>query len=71
MSDKPGLPISDAAQVDRLCRLVATLNVDSADGRAGARAILREIEAADPGALERMRAGLQLRRHAFPQVADQ
>lgn len=52
-------------ETDRAARLMEAiegLEIDSADGRAGVRAMLREIEAAAPGAVEMMAAGLQLRR---------
>lgn len=38
------------------------LDMTSADGRAGAGAILREIEALAPGSIARMQAGLERRR---------
>lgn len=46
----------------RLMEAIERIEIDSADGRAGVRAILREIEAAAPGAVEMMAASLQLRR---------
>lgn len=53
---------ADIEKADRLRRLVEGLDTDSADGRAGVRAILREIEEADPGTLGRMAERLALRR---------
>ncbi|CAN7166341.1 hypothetical protein [Brevundimonas sp. LjRoot202] len=52
----------DAEKAASLARLLEGLELDSADGRAGVMAILREIEAAAPGSVERMSASLQLRR---------
>lgn len=49
-----------------LLRLVAALDLDSADGRAGIRALLREIEATAPGSLEMMAAERQLSRLGIP-----
>lgn len=62
MSDEPGLPANDAGQADLLLRLLEGLDVSSADGRAGISCLLREIETAAPGSIERMAAHLQLRR---------
>lgn len=45
-----------------LMKLIEGLEIDSADGRAGVRAILREIEAAAPGSVEVMAA---VRAHRF------
>lgn len=54
--------MADADMAGRLAKMVEGLEIDSADGRAGVRAILREIEAAAPGSVEQMAAHLQLRR---------
>lgn len=54
--------MTDADQAERLITIIQGLDLDSADGRAGVQSILREIEAAAPGSVERMAAGLQLRR---------
>ena len=43
-----------------LIRLVATLLPQGADGRAGLRTIVREIEAKYPGEIQRMAAALEL-----------
>lgn len=53
-------PDTDKAAL--LMKLVEGIEIDSADGRAGVRAILREIEAAAPGSVEMMAANLQTRR---------
>ena len=53
-----------AAQLTRLVNLVSGVDMKSADGRAGVSSILREIEQAAPGSVERMAAGLQLARLA-------
>lgn len=52
---------NDAYLADLMMQLVG-LDLTSADGRAGAGAILREIETLAPGSLARMQAGLELRR---------
>lgn len=44
-----------------MAQLVEYLELNSADGRAGAGAILREIEAQAPSALARMRTACALR----------
>lgn len=44
-----------------MVQLVEYLELNSADGRAGAGAILREIEAKAPGTLVRMRAACAMR----------
>lgn len=51
----------DAYLADLMLQLVG-LDLTSADGRAGAGAILREIEALAPGSIARMQAGLERRR---------
>lgn len=51
----------DAELADLMMQLVG-LDLTRADGRAGAGAILREIEALAPGSIARMRAGLERRR---------
>lgn len=50
------------AHLANLMTNVATLDLDSADGWAGIKAALLEIERLHPGSIERMSAGLQLRR---------
>lgn len=52
---------NDAYLADLMMQLVG-LDLSSADGRAGAGAILREIEALAPGSIARMQAGLERRR---------
>lgn len=54
--------MTDPELASRLIKMVEGLDLSSADGRAGVRAILREIEAAAPGSVEQMAAHLQLRR---------
>jgi len=54
--------MADAALADRLGDLIEGLEIDSADGRAGVTAILRELETASPGAVARLSAGLRMRR---------
>lgn len=51
----------DTELADLMMQLVG-LDLTSADGRAGAGSILREIEAKAPGSIARMQAGLTLRR---------
>lgn len=53
--------VSDSYLANLMLQLVG-LDLTSADGRAGAGAILREIEAKAPGSIKRMQAGLALRR---------
>lgn len=55
---------SDAYLANLMLQLVG-LDLTSADGRAGAGAILREIEALAPGSIARMQAGIALRRAAL------
>ena len=52
---------SDTYLANLMLQLVG-LDLTSADGRAGAGAILREIESLAPGSIARMQAGLALRR---------
>lgn len=52
---------NDAYLADLMMQLVG-LDLTSADGRAGAGAILREIETLAPGSIARMQAGLERRR---------
>lgn len=52
---------NDAYLADLMLQLVG-LDLTSADGRAGAGALLREIEAKAPGSIARMQAGIALRR---------
>jgi hypothetical protein len=52
---------TDTELADLMMKLVG-LDLTSADGRAGAGSILREIEAKAPGTVARMQAGLALRR---------
>lgn len=61
-NDEPGSPRARPAhRRARLLRLVVTLE-HGVDGRAGIGAILREIEAIAPGAIDREAARLQARR---------
>lgn len=63
MSDKPGLPLTDEEKAALMVRMVrAALNADTADGRAGLGAVLRELKEADPQAAQRLADRLQLRR---------
>ena len=52
---------NDAYLANLMLQLVG-LDLTSADGRAGAGAILREIETLAPGSIARMQAGLERRR---------
>lgn len=49
---------ADADLAELLTRLVESLDLTCADGRAGSGAILREIEAKAPGSIARMQAGI-------------
>lgn len=63
MTDEPGLPATDEEKAALMARLVkAILNADTAHGRAGLGAVLRELREADPAAIERLLTGLQMRR---------
>lgn len=52
----------DTAQRDHLARLIQGVDISSADGRAGLKALLREIESVAPGVIESEVAGMQLAR---------
>lgn len=52
---------SDTEMAALLMRLVESLDLTSADGRAGSGAILREIEAKAPGTLARLRTQVSMR----------
>ncbi len=53
---------ADDAYLANLMLQLVGLDLTSADGRAGAGAILREIETLAPGSVARMQAGLERRR---------
>jgi hypothetical protein len=53
----------DEPKADLMVRLVReALHANSADGRAGIGAILRELQHAEPEAIERLAAGIQIAR---------
>ena len=60
---------TDTELADLMMQLVG-LDLTSADGRAGAGSILREIEAKAPGTVARMQAGLALRRAGVSLLAE-
>ena len=60
---------TDTELADLMMQLVG-LDLTSADGRAGAGSILREIEAKAPGTVARMQAGLALRRAGASLLAE-
>lgn len=62
-------PAQDTELADLMIQLVG-LDLTSADGRAGAGSILREIEAKAPGTVARMQAGLALRRAGASLMAE-
>lgn len=62
-------PAQDTELADLMLQLVG-LDLTSADGRAGAGSILREIEAKAPGTVARMQAGLALRRAGASLLAE-
>ena len=62
-------PAQDTELADLMMQLVG-LDLTSADGRAGAGSILREIEAKAPGTVARMQAGLALRRAGASLMAE-
>jgi len=47
---------------ERFIEMVAGLTTEGADGRAGLRAVVREIEARYPGEIQRMAASLELQK---------
>lgn len=53
---------SDDTYLANLMLQLVGLDLTSADGRAGAGAILREIETLAPGSIARMQAGLERQR---------
>lgn len=62
MADEPGLPATDEEKAAMMVRLIkATMHAETADGRAGLGAMMRELRHADPVALERLASGLRLR----------
>jgi hypothetical protein len=61
LNPSPPEAADDAARAQVLTA-IATLDLDSADGWAGLTTALMEIERLNPGALQRLRADLQLRR---------
>lgn len=62
-------PAQDTELAGLMMQLVG-LDLTSADGRAGAGSILREIEAKAPGTIARMQAGLALRRVGVSMLAE-
>lgn len=56
---------TDCRDID-LVRLVAGLALEGADGRAGLRTLLREVEAKYPGEIDRMGSALLIQRQAEP-----
>jgi len=52
----------DTAQRDRLARLIEGIDINSADGRAGLRTLLREVEAAAPAVFDSVAAEMLLAR---------
>lgn len=65
------VPDTDETKAEVLLRLVRSLDVTSADGRAGLGCLLRELEAISPGAVKQMAAGIQLRRLGWPGMTVQ
>lgn len=58
-----GIPQTDEDRAALMVRLVKeALHADTAEGRAGIGAILRELRHADPQAIERLAAGIQITR---------
>jgi len=52
----------DTARATDMVRLVEGLDLDSADGRAGLGALLREIEQEAPGAIQRLLDDVRLQK---------
>lgn len=62
-ADEAGFPATDEDRAALMIRLVReALHADTAEGRAGIGAILRELRHADPEAIERLAAGIQIAR---------
>lgn len=55
---------TDQEMAAKMLELAQSLELNSADGRAGAGAILREIEAMVPGTLTRMQAAVDIHQAA-------
>lgn len=63
MTDEPGSPAVDEDKAALMVRLVReALHADTAEGHAGIGAILRELRHAEPAAIERLAAGIQIAR---------
>jgi hypothetical protein len=60
-NDEPGLPATDEEKAALMLRLVSALDTTSADGRAGLGAIMRELAAIDPEAIQRLNAAIEIR----------
>lgn len=53
---------SDPARTERLSKILEGIDLTSADGRAGMRTLLRELESLSPGLIESEAARLTLAR---------
>lgn len=63
------MEIASNAAVLRRC--IEGLDLTSADGRAGLRCLLRELEERAPGIIGQVNAGLELKRLGISTVGDQ
>ena len=59
---KDQIPMTAPDPITPLRRCLEGLDLTSADGRAGLRCLLREIEAQSPGIIAQVNAGEELRR---------
>lgn len=53
---------SDSSRAERLSKILQGIDLTSADGRAGMRTLLREVESLSPGMIESEAARLTLTR---------
>ena len=64
-------PSGDADPAARLLAVVQGLDLASADGRAGIRTLLAEIERLSPGAILQQAASIELRRAGWPRSGSE
>ena len=64
-------PAGQADPAARLLAVVEGLDLASADGRAGIRTLLAEIERLSPGAILQQAASIELRRVGWPRSSSE
>jgi len=64
-------PSAQADPAARLLTVIQGLDLASADGRAGIRALLAEIERLSPGAILQQAASIELRRVGWPRSGSE